>query len=369
MKKGFIYLGAMIAISLIAVILAATIYVLGTKISPAVMVDKNISILHRFINQWDVLQKQVSASPVLGSTKWYVDDVQFISADTFLDAIEAGQVMGAAVFGYNNGAFNYIAEFSNDFPFTQSRWQEIIAQYGDADYLPQNFTKQIVLNGEVINYDDWTKVIENKFVESVDTTNWQTYRDGQYGFEVKYPENFITLQQYDSQIFIESKFQNIKTEQPAISLIVYQKGSFPNDEFLKSRYKLAPDGSELQLQNRVNFNSAGRPAYKLIYQDGIIGSAYVINEDTVYEFYWNGSRYETVIDQILSTFKFIEPVGQCTQDSDCKLIYSGCSCEAVPNSDPRTYLESDLVCIRNDCTAPTEKAAACINNKCQLKDK
>lgn len=231
MKKGFIYLGAIITISLIAVVLAGTIYVLGKQTSPTVVAETNITIINSFINQWNLLQKQVEASPILGSTKWFVDDVQFISSDTFLAAIEDGHIMVAVVFTYNNDAFNYIVEFNDDFPFTQSRWQEIITQYGDNAYVPQNYSKQIVLNSEVINYDDWTMIPENRFVRS------------------------------------------------------------------------------------------------------------------------------------------IAALSQCTDDSECKLIYSGCDCEAVFISDPRTYLESDLFCIRNGCMPPTEKAAVCENNKCVLKDK
>lgn len=82
-----------------------------------------------------------------------------------------------------------------------------------------------------------------------------------------------------------------------------------------------------------------------------------------------GSEFTKLIDSILSTFKFIEPVAQCTQDSDCKLLYSSCDCEAVPVSDSRTYLEVDEICKRNECTAPTEKKAVCLNNRCQISNK
>lgn len=46
--------------------------------------------------------------------------------------------------------------------------------------------------------------------------------------------------------------------------------------------------------------------------------------------------------------------GECATDADCKLLYSSCSCVAVPRSDPRTTLDS---CAYDGC-------AECAENSC-----
>ena len=63
------------------------------------------------------------------------------------------------------------------------------------------------------------------------------------------------------------------------------------------------------------------------------------------------------------------PTLECTSNSDCKLIYSSCDCEAVPINDLRVRLvsEPDVECIRNSCSAikgQVEVTAVCKSNKC-----
>ncbi len=64
-------------------------------------------------------------------------------------------------------------------------------------------------------------------------------------------------------------------------------------------------------------------------------------------------------------------VTQCNTDSDCKLISNGCTCAAIPSSDPRTSLDSNgQVCIWNDCFGPkVPVTAVCRQNKCVRSDK
>jgi hypothetical protein len=48
----------------------------------------------------------------------------------------------------------------------------------------------------------------------------------------------------------------------------------------------------------------------------------------------------------------------CRSDSDCKLIYSSCTCEAVGKSDAREYLDNDhgIACNHNICRSENAKA-------------
>lgn len=54
----------------------------------------------------------------------------------------------------------------------------------------------------------------------------------------------------------------------------------------------------------------------------------------------------------------------CGTDADCKLIYSSCSCVAVPVDDPRTFLPSNVDCAVNRCRAEHIRAT-CVGQVCE----
>lgn len=57
-------------------------------------------------------------------------------------------------------------------------------------------------------------------------------------------------------------------------------------------------------------------------------------------------------------------VAECRTDADCKLIYSSCSCVAVPEQDPRTFLPANIDCAVNRCRM--EKIVpTCISQVCE----
>ena len=58
----------------------------------------------------------------------------------------------------------------------------------------------------------------------------------------------------------------------------------------------------------------------------------------------------------------------CFSDNDCKLIYNGCSCEAVHKNDRTTTLpDNGIVCEVNDCEN-RNVSAICSNNQCVRSD-
>lgn len=59
---------------------------------------------------------------------------------------------------------------------------------------------------------------------------------------------------------------------------------------------------------------------------------------------------------------------ECLSDTDCKLIYSSCDCEAVSVNDKRDYLKEEKVCVLNYCHLKKVKAV-CLNFQCQRSDK
>jgi hypothetical protein len=53
----------------------------------------------------------------------------------------------------------------------------------------------------------------------------------------------------------------------------------------------------------------------------------------------------------------------CMSDSDCKLIYNSCSCEAVSVNYPGVDLESLVDCFMNECSF-NNVTAGCDNKRC-----
>lgn len=53
----------------------------------------------------------------------------------------------------------------------------------------------------------------------------------------------------------------------------------------------------------------------------------------------------------------------CREDGDCKLIYSSCLCEAVPASDSRVSLPSEVDCAANRCRVEHTRAV-CRSGEC-----
>ncbi len=59
----------------------------------------------------------------------------------------------------------------------------------------------------------------------------------------------------------------------------------------------------------------------------------------------------------------LRSAGTCRTDGDCKLLYSSCSCEAVPASDPRDLLPSEVDCAANRCRVEHTRAV-CSGSAC-----
>ena len=58
---------------------------------------------------------------------------------------------------------------------------------------------------------------DNSPTDQLSVDNWKTYRNDQYGFDVKYPENFVVSRQTDSSLYLasdQSCFDKIKKASP-----------------------------------------------------------------------------------------------------------------------------------------------------------
>ena len=141
---------------------------------------------------------------------------------------------------------------------------------------------------------------------SDETAGWKTYRNEEYGFEFKYPENFV---QYNSG--------------PAVILALASSDSCV-DQLEKQTGIGYPEGClyipvEVTSSNRYQAEGRGAPATF----GGISGERFVLNYETATQvrvqanrsnlWYFVAARFhpsyasaESEFNQILSTFRFIE---------------------------------------------------------------
>ncbi len=70
-----------------------------------------------------------------------------------------------------------------------------------------------------------------------------------------------------------------------------------------------------------------------------------------------------VLISVSSTLTACNSSAECVNDSDCKILFSNCGCEAMSASDPRTKLEDDdRICVINSCQGAK---AICDQGRCQ----
>jgi len=198
------------------------------------------------------------------------------------------------------------------------------------------------------------------------TADWKTYANNKYGFEVKYPKNFNLKEIPIKNDYVASDYAGaaISLPQGTASVFAYDSANpmmniasladcvFTSSD-LQKKYGLSYIGQK-DINGITAYYYRNFPEYLGGYCGMSGGCQYhdiyrILNNGNCYEIDYqrsdkllgkNAAQVPDIFNQIVSTFKFIDDVGQvgkCQTQSDCPTIY----------------------CIKTPC--PQNK---CINNTC-----
>ncbi len=262
-----------------------------------------------------------------GGASTGAEGIQFIGNDSLIVQVPYQDGVYFAVFKYGNKKFKLLDVVGSGNYLTPSVWNSLVSKYGKQDHSISTYSKTEFKKdnenptGNFVYYDTLTKVGTNVFIENYwvkadggeaasapDTSNWKTYRNEEYGFEFKYPENWEKF--FGDSVREVSFGTKNKPDDYPFSLGLYIEESFDN---LKIRYGLK------ETDFVTYTKSQGYPSFDKKINgidwicidhsgDGpgdIIGCDFeTSNKNLIFMNFSMASVAEAEMDKILSTFKF-----------------------------------------------------------------
>jgi hypothetical protein len=140
--------------------------------------------------------------------------------------------------------------------------------------------------------------------ETDKTADWQTYRNEEYGFELKHPKNWAIVKNSEEIVSIGDQVSNSGFRIEALP----NKEKLPFDQWYKQEVssgnntgyeskKVIINGSEAEVFDTV---------FHAINTHSVEGlEAYLAGQDDIIHIVAGGHGTKTIFDQMLSTFKFV----------------------------------------------------------------
>jgi eight-cysteine-cluster-containing protein len=213
-----------------------------------------------------------------------------------------------------------------------------------------------------------------------ETSDWKIYKDKKYNFEFKYPKNWSVVNEIcpdqDETLIIVVKGEvkecdsvNWGLEGP-YDFIVGIADRFDLDQQIKGREGYISTGESITIDGTKAVKVW--PIMQAFYGRIEIYLNYKENGFEIFFPYTDyNDNYDPVYNQMLSTFKFIEPTeefcgsstyGNCASDSDC--MNGGCSGQVCQSRNEEGVITT---CEWKDCYSAEKYGLSCkcTNNKCQ----
>lgn len=203
---------------------------------------------------------------------------------------------------------------------------------------------------------------------SDETTNWKTYTSNEYGYSFRYPNDWDAIVKGTSLIIApQSIIADIKKipggfggGKGLVSALYVNKERVPtkSDEFQQvSSTQITIDGKNatLHVVTVTQESPLGKPGDQVIQIEIPFDKGFI-------EYELVDTKYRSIYDQILSTFKFLdqnqtEDRAKCTKADDCTV--ERCSCEAIN----KAYEDNSKISCALACPVGEIK---CINNRCTV---
>ncbi len=184
----------------------------------------------------------------------------------------------------------------------------------------ETFTAEEIRRNKETYFPIYQRILSTfKFIEVDETADWQTYRNEEYGYEVKYPTDYIANIDNPTRVYFEpSEFVFIEGPFPTIEII--NKSPEEQKESLKQQYLTSesPFAKIIEREDIIVNNLRGKDM--IFMAETGVETRYILLSYKGKTYQLNAAyilKIQTIFNQILSTFKFIEVEDIEDVETDC----------------------------------------------------